>query len=198
MRLVTCIFIISVLMGCASLNKSLNPVNYLSWYSSTDFGWKGLDTVQGTMMCTMRLFPKEVDIAKCALENCENKETLKDQLAIKEETVDFIIEFASLKPGISLFELPGTVNSSRAERIMYFSSGIKNDIKGITSSGDTLVCESVLYEPSLPQKARILISIEKSKKSMNQLLIRDRIISGETIRFSIPELTNKTIPTLKL
>ena len=81
---------------------------------------------------------------------------------------------------------------------MYFSSGIKNDIKGLTKNGDTLPCQGVLYEPSLPQKARILISLEKSNNSINQIIITDRIITGEVIRFSIPELTNKSIPTLKL
>ncbi len=196
MRLLFTILMLTSLWSCSSL-KSLSPKEYLDWYSSTGFGWKGIDTIQD-FTCAMRLFPKEADIAKCALQDCESKETLIERLQTKDETLDFIIEFTSLKLNTGIFDVPGSTGSSRTDRIMYFSSGIKNDIKGITNTGDTLICQSVLYEPSLPQKARILISLEDSKKSINQIMITDRAISGEIIRFYIPELSNKSIPTLKL
>lgn len=197
MRLLFTLLVLSTFISCSTLNKSMSPKDYLIWYSAKEFGWKGIDTVQ-EMTCMMRLFPQEVDIAKCALQNCESKETLLERLSGIDESIDFIIEFASLKTNISIFDIAGSIGSSRADRVMYFSSSIKNDIKGITITGDTLVCQSVLYEPSLPQKARILISLEGSKKPIDQIIITDRIISGETIRFPIPQLTNKSIPTLKL
>lgn len=198
MRLAIILFSIPTLMACSSMKRSMNPETYLSWYASPNFGWKGIDTIQETMTCAMRLLPKEVTIAQCALESCETKETLQKRLSSMDETIDFIVEFTSLKTNISLFDLPGKISSSRADRVMYFSSGIRQDIKVLTLTGDTLECTGVLYEPAAPQKARILVSIEKSKKSMYQLLIKDQMISGEIIRFSIPELTYKTIPTLKL
>jgi len=197
MRLLFTLLIVSSCVSCSSLNKSLGPKDYLDWYSAKDFAWKGIDTIQD-LTCAMRLFPRELDIAKCALENCESKEVLIERLSDKTETIDFMIEFASLKMNTSVFDIDGPISSSRADRIMYFSNGIKNDIKGLTVNGDTLACQSVLYEPSLPQKARMLISLEGSKKSINQIIITDRIISGEVIRFPIPELTNRSIPTLKL
>ena len=145
------------LWSCSSL-KSLSPKEYLDWYSSTGFGWKGIDTIQD-FTCAMRLFPKEADIAKCALQDCESKETLIERLQTKDETLDFIIEFTSLKLNTGIFDVPGSTGSSRTDRIMYFSSGIKNDIKGITNTGDTLICQSVLYEPSLLKTVKLVSTI---------------------------------------
>ncbi|MNJ83548.1 hypothetical protein D3C87_09690 [compost metagenome] len=175
----------------------MNPKDYLGWYQSKEFGWKGIDTIQN-VICGIRLFPKEVSIARCAIDNCESKEILKERSAAKTDYFEFILEFASLKPNESIFDLPGRLGTSRPDRVTYFSSAIKNDIKGLTSLGDTVECQSVIYEPSLPQKARMLINLEMTKKSIVEIIITDRIISGETFHFNLPELTDKSIPSLKL
>lgn len=175
----------------------MNPKDYLSWYQSKEFAWKGVDTIQN-IICGIRLFPKEVSIAKCAMDNCEPKETLKERSADNTESFEFIVEFAGLKPNESIFDLPGKLGTSHSDRVIYFSSEIKKDIKGLTLSGDTVECQHVIYEPSLPQRARMLIDLEVGKKGIVEIIVTDGIISGETFHFRIPELTNKSIPSLKL
>lgn len=195
-NLYTLVFLL-VLTGCSVVKKSMNPKDYLDWYQSKEFGWKGMDTIQN-VICGIRFFPKEVSIAKCAIDNCEPKETLKERSADKTESFEFIVEFASLKPTESIFDLSGKLGTSPSDRVIYFSSEIKKDIKGLTLSGDTVECQSVIYEPSLPQRARMLIDLEAGKKGIIEIIVTDRIISGETFHFSIPELTNKSIPSLRL
>lgn len=186
-----------LLLACGTAKKSMTPKEYLNWYQSKDFGWKGMDSTE-QIACAIRLFPKEIMVAKCAVDDCETKETLKERLASEEGTFDFLLELSSLKPGESIFDVRGEVGSSRSDRVLYFSNSIKNDIKGLTLSGDTVECTGVIYEPTLPQKARILINLEASKKSIVEIMITERIISGHAFHFKIPELTKKSIPSLKL
>jgi hypothetical protein len=197
MRLLLIISLLIILSaGCSSL-KPMSPKEYLNWYAAKDFGWKGMDTIQD-ITCAIRLFPKEVTIAMCAIQNCETKEVLTERLSSKDETYDFMIEFSSLKPNTSIFDVPGSGAYSKSDKVLYLSNGIKKDIKGITVAGDTVSCQNVLYEPSIPQKARLLVTLENTKKNINQFIITDHMVSGEMIRFHIPELTHKSLPTLKL
>jgi hypothetical protein len=175
----------------------MSPQAYLNWYASKEFSWKGTDTV-GDISCSMRLFPTELNIAKCCLQECEAKELLSERLSEKDESIEFMIEFSSLKPNTSVFDVSGPTNYSKTDKVLYLSNGIKNDIRGITTTGDTIVCEHVLYEPSIPQKAHLLVTLEETKKKICQLIIKDRMITGELILFRIPELNYQSIPTLKL
>lgn len=195
MRLLLNVSLLILCAGCNSL-KSMGPQDYLDWYSSKEFAWKGTDTL-ADISCSIRLFPMELSIARCAVQECEPKEVLKERLSGKDETIEFMIEFSGIKPNTSVFDVPGT-KYSKTDKILYLSNGIKDDIKGITSTGDTIICQHVLYEPSIPKKARLLITLEETKKNISRLIIKDRQITGETISFRIPELNHKSIPTLKL
>lgn len=175
----------------------MDPQAYVDWYSSKEFAWKGTDTL-ADISCSVRLFPMELGIAMCALQECETKEVLAESLSGKDETIEFMIEFSSIKSNNSVFDASGSTNYSKTDKILYLSNTIKTDIKGITSAGDTINCQHVLYEPSIPKKARLLITLEETKKNICQLIIKDRMITGELILFRIPELNRKSIPTLKL
>lgn len=196
MRLLVIAPLLIFFASCSS-TKSMGPQAYLNWYASPDFTWKGIDTIND-ISCMMRLVPKEMNIAKCAIDDCEPKDSLAKQLSHRNETIEFIIEFSSLKINTDVFEAGHLNTYTKTDKILYLSNGIKYDIKAITAAGDTLACQNILYEPSIPRKARLLATLESTKKSISQLIIKDRMITGEAIVFHIPGLNPKSIPTLKL
>ncbi|MNJ86432.1 hypothetical protein D3C87_39280 [compost metagenome] len=177
--------------------KKLSPDAYVNWCSSPDFAWKNKDTLNG-ITYAVRFVPDQYDIAKCALSRCETKEVLLNDLNSKDKFGSFVLDLACLEFSKDLFSYPSQTGMNAAERKIYLSNLIKEDLIGISRSNDTIRCTSVIYETNIPTRARVIFELEKSNAPITKLVFTDRMINNSLIEFSIPELTKKNIPDLNL
>ncbi|WP_341900070.1 hypothetical protein [Fluviicola taffensis] len=177
--------------------SKLTPDSYVKWCSSPDFLWKNKDTMGG-IMYSVRFIPKQYDIAKCALNHCEKKEVLMDDLKTIGGSYGFMLELSCEQFSKDIFSFPSKTGMNTNDRKLYLNNYIKGDLVGISSSNDTIKCTSAIYEASMPTRVRVLFDLEATNKPITKIVFRDRMINNRFIEFSIPELTHKQIPTLNL
>ncbi|MNK00318.1 hypothetical protein D3C87_181010 [compost metagenome] len=190
---------LSLFLSCLYAQKAgkLTPESYVKWCSSPDFLWKGKDTLEG-ISYAVRFIPKQYDIAKCALNHCEKKEVLINDLKAIGNSYGFMLELSCLEFSKDLFSFPSKTGMNSNSRKMYLSQYIKGDLVGITSTNDTIKCTSAIYEANMPTRVRVLFELENTPKPITKIVFRDRMINNKPIAFIIPELTNKHLPTLNL
>lgn len=191
--------VLSVFVSCSTTRKvaSMNPESYLKWYSSPEFSWKNNDTLNG-IFYAVRFFPKEYDIAKCAITHCEKKDVLLKDLNSKNNSYSFILDLSCLEFSKDIFSYPSRTGMAAADKKMYLNNTIKGDIVAISKSNDTIKCVSAMYEASTPMRARVLFELEHTEKTITKIIFKDRMLNNSIIEFSFPELAQKQVPTLSL
>lgn len=192
--------LIMVFTGCGISKKriKLEPENYLKWYGSAENVHTASDTV-GELVYNLRLFPKEVNIALCAMKQCEPKDVLVASLEERTTITSFLFEIRGVNTQKDFFSIAGVSGISKNDRVMYLTSGIKEDLKGLSAHGDTLNCVSVMYEPTIKGQAKLVIDIDNPKQYViREVIYSDRVISGSRISLKMPVSSNSNIPTLNL
>ena len=177
--------------------KKLSPDAYVEWCYSPDFLWKNKDTADG-ISYGVRFVPKEFDIAKCALDHCEKKDILAQELKSIDNSFGFILDLACMEFSKDIFSVPGKTGMRAAERKLYLSNYIKGDLFGISATNDTIKCVSAIYEVNIPMRARVLFDLESTNDPIVKIVFRDRMINNRLVEFLIPQLTRKQLPTLNL
>lgn len=185
---------LTLITSCGTTQKRMSPKEYLNWYGSESFVWKASDTVGG-MIYSLRFLPREVDFARSALGDTPDLASLRKAYSEKSHTRTFMLEFKSAQWNTDMFSYS---DYSKSEMITYLSSTIREDLKGITLKGDSLDCVSIIYEPVLSSRIRLLFTLDSSTDGLAGILFRDRLFSGHPHTFSIQPLTDKLIPSLKL
>lgn len=185
--------------ACSGLRKtpSLAPDAYLKWYASSENKWFSQDTINN-LLFKVRVYPKEVNIAICAMDHCEPKETLLTDLKRKEEINSFLLEIKGLKSGKEdLFSPAVQMNST--DKALYLSNGIKKDLFAFSSGKDTLFCNSVIYEPSIPGNIKLLIDFHNpDHQSISRIVFNDRSLSMVPVEFLLLPSDHSNFPTLNL
>lgn len=188
-------FIVSILLSCTNSKKALTASEYKNWYSSNGFIWKTSDTIN-QLTYSFRYLPQEVDLAICALENCRSRDDLKKESKSKVTDYYFLFEISTLNWNQSVFDFTQP-ELTKSEILTYLNGQIVQDLKGVSKSNDSLSCTSVIYEPLSGNKVRLLVGFE-AKSDLKEIVFFDRVFTGFKQTFSIPELTIKSTPTLKL
>jgi hypothetical protein len=188
-----------VLVACKlSHQLKLEPESFLQWYSSDDNSFKSSDTLNG-ICYTMLSYPQEVSIAICAINKCESKETLMTDLKNKTQLNTYLLELKNLNSTGDLFSVGASKRMSRNEQIIYLNNDIKDDLKALTRSGDTLMCVSVIYEPLLANTFRLMIDFESSNSaSIDRIIYADRLINSSQIEFQFTKNNYSNFPLLNL
>lgn len=191
--------LIFLIIGCSNLRKrpALAPDAYLKWYGSTENKWYSQDTVNN-LVFKVKVYPKEVNIALCALNRCEPKETLLASLKQKEEINSFLLDIKGIKSGREdLFSHSAQMSST--DKILYLSNEIKKDLFAFSSDNDTLFCNSVIYEPSIPGNIKLLIDFHNpDHQSITRILFNDRLLSMVPVEFLLLPSDHSNFPTLNL
>lgn len=172
----------------------MKPKDYLNWYASDSFVWKTSDTV-GNLIYSIRFLPREVDLARSAVSDNPDIPSLRKTYSEKTNTKTFMLEFKSLQWNTDMFSYS---DYSKSDMITYLSSSIKGDLKGLTVKGDSLDCLSIIYEPGLSSRIRLLFTLDSSTDGLKEILFTDRLFSGKPHIFSFVPITHKSIPSLKL
>lgn len=188
------VFTSLVVFSCKTYQPALTPEQYKKWYASDAFVWRKTDTING-LIYSIAFVPGQVDIARCALENCKPKEELKQAQKDLGKDYDFILQIQTKSFNESVVD-KARPELTRNEIMTYLNGQIKSDLCGMSIKNDTLSCTGIIYEPISSDRVRILFSIE-GKEPLNKIVFQDRIFSGYTQNFGLPELTLKTTPSLK-
>jgi hypothetical protein len=186
-------------ISCSSLRKgpSLAPEDYLKWYGSAENRWFSQDTVND-LVFKMKLYPKEVNIARCALDHCESKETLLTDLKKEESVTSFFLEVKALKGGKEdLFSPAAQMNAT--DKALYLSNGIKKELFAFSSGKDTIFCNSVIYEPAIPGKIRLLVDFNNpDHQTITRILFNDNSFTMTPMEFLLLLPDHQNFPTLNL
>lgn len=191
--------ILLFLIACSTTKKagSLKPDSYVKWCSSAEFQWKNKDTLDG-IIYSVRFVPRQYNIAKCALDHCEKKDVLLEDLKSANSSYSFMLELSCVDFSKDLFSFPSRTGMNANERKLYLNNYIKGDLVGVSAANDTIKCISAIYEASIPMRARVLFDLENTGKAITKIVFKDQMISNQPLEFSIPELTAKKIPDLDL
>ena len=186
-------------LGCSSLKKtlSLTPAEYLKWHASADNKFVCQDTANN-LVFRIKAYPKEVNIARCALDHCEPKETLLKELKQEESVTSFMLEVRGLNSSKEdLFSPAAGMNSS--DKALYLSGGIRKELFAFSSDRDTIFCNSVIYEPSIPGHIRLLIDFDNPEhQPIKRILFNDHSLSMIPVEFQFSPSANSNFPTLNL
>lgn len=186
-------------MSCSSLRKGplLVPEDYLKWYGSSENKWFSQDTVND-LVFKMKLYPKEVNIARCAINHCESKETLVTDLKKEESVTSFFLEVNGLTgEKEDLFSPLARMNST--DKVLYLSNGIKRELFAFSSNKDTLFCNSVIYEPTISGRIRLLVDFNNpDNQTITRVLFNDHSFTMAPMEFLFWSSDYPNFPTLNL
>lgn len=189
------ILLIFLISSCSVERKAISPEKYSKWYSSSDFKYRKTDTLN-ELIYSVSFFPKEIEIANCALNSCKTKSELIEMQHKKTDNYEFIFQIQTKKWSdliANYCNQEGVAN----DIYTYFTSDVYKNIYAISSSDDTLKCLGALYEPVTQDRIRFLFTIEGTFP-LKKILFEDKLFSGVLKIFELPELDINKIPTLKL
>ncbi|TSJ46560.1 hypothetical protein [Fluviicola chungangensis] len=142
--------------------------------------------------------PREINIARCALDHCEPKEILLEELKRDVAVTSFMFEVKALRGGKEdLFFPQSGMNST--DKALYLSGGIKKELFAFSSGQDTIFCNSVIYEPSIPGYIRILVDFDNpAHQPIKRIVFNDHSLSMVPVEFQFLPAANSNFPTLNL
>ena len=189
------IAIVAVLGSCSTGRNALSPEEYVAWYRSESYPYR--DTVvKNGVVYVLEGIPAGLDLSR---QFRAGKITAGELKTASEEDKDagLSFELTIILPhsGTDIYSFASGNTSENIDRHHYFAFDMKNDLRAVGKTGDSLACGFFLQERLIGNFPKARFSFDFGRNIPKEVVFNDRIFSGQPVLFTLSN--HQPLPGLK-